>query len=106
MQSLGGEESGSSSQVLAQELQLAQKEIYIGLGQDGVGHHHSEEVGPGPMGLVANHHGPLLHHALLEHRGHLWVAEGELKQPAQLPGPSPHFCGTLTAHTPFPRHAT
>lgn len=76
MQSLGGAERGSSSQVLAQTLQLAQKEVYIGLDQYGVGHHHSEEVGPGPMGLVADHHGSLLHHALLEHRGHLWGAAG------------------------------
>lgn len=46
--------------------------MHITLSQCRVGHNHAEKVAPGPMGLVANHHGALLHHALLEYRGHLW----------------------------------
>lgn len=64
-------QEGEGSQVLAKPLQLVEEEVYVGTGQHGVGHDHAEEVAPGAMGLVADHHGALLHHALLEYRGHL-----------------------------------
>lgn len=68
-QQQGGGRGGS--EVLAKPFQLVEKEVHISLGQRWVGHNHAEKVAPGPMGLVAYHHGALLHHALLEYWGHL-----------------------------------
>lgn len=62
----------SGSEVLAQPFQFIQQEVHIRPRQRRVGHDHAEEVAPGTMGLVANHHGALPHHALLEDWGHLW----------------------------------
>ena len=62
----------SDSEILAQPFQLVQQEVHISPCQRRVGHDHAEEVAPGTMGLVANHHGTLPHHALLEDWGYLW----------------------------------
>ena len=74
----------SGSEVLAQLFQLVQQEVHINPGQCRVGHDHAEEVAPGAVGLVADHHGALLHHALLEDGRHLGEEGRELPAAARV----------------------
>lgn len=54
-----------------QEVYLIQQEVHVLPADLRADHHLPEEVDLPPVGLVAQHEAPLLHHSLLNGRGHL-----------------------------------
>lgn len=68
--------AGESSQVLSQIVDLIQDKVHVLPADLRTDDDHPEEVGLFSVGLVANHHAALLHHALFDHRCHL-QEEGE-----------------------------
>lgn len=64
-----------------QEVYLIQQEVHVLPADLRADHHLPEEVGPPPVGLVAQHEAPLLHHPLLDGRGHLHGRGGRRERP-------------------------
>lgn len=69
--------TGFGSQVLPQVVDLIQDKVQVLPADLRTDDHHPEKVGLVTVGLVANHHAALLHHALFHHWGHLWKERGE-----------------------------